>query len=71
MSTTSTFALAVALAASSGALAATKQQSAKPSHDVYNPRRSAAHIQLAPGAALEGRPIRVDDCIHVPFPQCN
>ncbi len=69
-----TFALAFALATTSGALAATKQQSLQPSHDVYDARGSAAHTgasRLAPGVAIEGRRIRLDDCIHVAFPQCD
>jgi hypothetical protein len=38
MFTKTTFALAFALATASGALAATKQHSSQPSHDVYDAR---------------------------------
>ncbi len=38
MFTKTTFALALVLATASGALAATKQQSFQPSHDVYDAR---------------------------------
>ncbi len=74
MFTKTTFALAFALATASGALAATKQQSFPLHHDAYDARGSAAHpgtSRLAPGVAVEGRQIRLDDCMHVAFPQCD
>jgi hypothetical protein len=51
--------LAIILVTASGALAATKSQSA-PSQNVYNPA----------GAAVDNYP-RVLDCVHVAFPQCS
>lgn len=71
MFTKSMLALAFALATAPAALAAGKQQSTQPSHDVYDARWSAAHTRLAPGVAFENRPIRLDDCIHLTFPQCD
>jgi hypothetical protein len=71
MFTKSAFALAFALASASGALAATKQLSAQPSHDVYDARGWAGHTRSAPGGGVEGRQIRLDDCVHVAFPQCG
>jgi hypothetical protein len=71
MFTRSAFALAFALASASGAFAATKQLNAQPSHDVYDARGLAGHTRSAPGVAVEGRQIRLDDCMHVAFPQCD
>lgn len=94
MFTKTTLVLAFVLASASGALAATKQQSAQPDRDVYsaisrhgtsesqaarsanisNARGSVAHTRtsrLAPAAAVQGRQIRLDDCVHVTFPQCD
>jgi hypothetical protein len=67
----STFVLAFALTTASGALAATKQLSAQLSHNVYDARGWAGHIRSAPAATGEGKQIRLDDCIHVAFPQCD
>ena len=67
----STFVLAFALATASGALAATKQLNAQLSHNVYDARGSAGHTRSALGVAVERKQIRLDDCIHVAFPQCD
>jgi hypothetical protein len=58
MFTKTIFALAFALATAWGALAATRQQSFQPSHDVHDARGSAPHTgtsRLAPGVAVDGK----------------
>jgi hypothetical protein len=67
----STFVLGFALATASGVLAATKPLSAQLSHDAYDARGSAGHTRSAPGVAVGRKQIRLDDCIHVAFPQCD
>jgi hypothetical protein len=61
MFTKTTLGLAVILATASGALAATKTHHIAPGgvHAVYN------------GTVGERSQIRLDDCVHVAFPQCD
>ncbi len=47
---------------------------AAPSASIANARGSVAHIRtgrFAPGVVVEGSQIRLDDCVHVAFPQCD
>ena len=61
MLTKATLGLAVILAIASGALAATK------SHNVPG----GVHAGYSASVAGEGSQIRLDDCVHVTFPQCD
>jgi hypothetical protein len=71
MFTKTTLALAFVLAAASGALAATKQQTFQPRSDVYGARGTYVGSDPPYGVVNKGSPIHIDDCVHVLFPQCG
>ena len=58
MFTKATLGLAVILATASGALAASKTNSIASNHGVYAVHNAAGQIRL-------------NDCVHVAFPQCD
>ena len=67
-------AAAIAALASPVMAASASHRHAAPSASIANARGSVAHTRtnrLAPGVAVEGGRIRLDDCVHIPFPQCD
>jgi hypothetical protein len=67
-------AAAIAVLASPVMAESASHPPAAPAASIANARGSVAHTRtnrLAPAAAVQGSQIRLDDCIHVTFPQCD
>jgi hypothetical protein len=66
-------AVSVAVLASP-AMAQSESHAVPPAASISHARGSAAHAhtgRLTPGTITEGSQIRLDDCVHVAFPQCG
>jgi hypothetical protein len=67
-------AAAIAVLASPVMAQAESHRHAAPSASIANARGSVGHTRtgrFAPAVPVEGSQIRLDDCIHVTFPQCD
>jgi hypothetical protein len=65
-------ATAIAVVASPVMAQSQSRAYARPSASIANARGSVAQTRrLLPSAAIGGNQIRLDDCVHVAFPQCD